>query len=127
MFNIPPNEVKLVFIVNKIIEDQFLEFLRTYEYTWLEKDFTKISNELEKYGILLIYEDDSRLPRLFEKLYNFYVIYYAIGAHHLFTSSTVDPFNHDIYVKKDQFNLFLKRFKEVYEMDFIDDILKSIK
>ena len=74
MFNIPPNEVKLVFIVNKIIEDQFLEFLRTYEYTWLEKDFTKISNELEKYGILLIYEDDSRLPRLFEKLYNFYVI-----------------------------------------------------
>lgn len=126
-FNISPNQVKAVIIVSKKLEDNFLSFLFNLGYSWIERDFNQLSIRLEPHGIILIQEEDSRLQRLFTRLYNLPgVFYYCIGTRHLLTVETVDPFIHNIFVEKDHWKEFNDSFKNLHTVSF-EQILEEVK
>ena len=126
-FNIPPNQVKTVFIVSDKAQDSFLSFLFDLGQSWVERDFNSLSSKLEPYGVLMLNQNDSRLSNLFAKLYeSFGITYYFVGSEHLLTNSNVDIFIHNTFVGKKQWKEFLHCFKNQYGRDFLD-ILKEIK
>lgn len=126
-FNISPNQVKIVIIVSRELEDKFMSFLFNLGYSYVERDLTLLAIKLELYGIILIREDDTRVARLFKALYDVCdVTYYVIGAKHLLTSDTVDPFIHNIFVNKDQWKEFNSACKNLYGKSF-EQFLEEIR
>lgn len=124
MFNISPNQVKSVFIVSDATEDSFLSFLFDLGQSWIERDFDSLSKKLELNGVLLLRENDVRLSKLFERLYEVVgVTYYFVGTHHLCTPDTVDPFIHNIFTRKNQWKEFVHCFKNQNGIDF-NEIIK---
>lgn len=127
LFNIPPNQVKAVFIVSDKAEDSFLSFLFDLGQSWVERDFNSLSSKLEPHGVLLLNQNDSRLSNLFAKLYeSFGITYYFVGSEHLLTNTNVDIFIHNTFVGREQWKEFLHCFKNQNGINFLD-ILKEIK
>lgn len=127
MFNIHPSKVKVIFFVTRDKEDAFLSFLFNLGYTWIEKDFNSLAKRFEPFGIILIRDDDTRIKKLFERfLESSNVIYYSIGANHLLTVDTIDPFIHTIFVNSKQWSTFNEVFKNINGQTF-EELLKEIK
>lgn len=121
MFNIPSNQVKTVFIVSKQNEDTFMSFLFDLGQSWVERDFDSIFSKLEPHGVLILKENDNRLPKVFTRLYEVVgITYYCVGTEHLLTTSTVDPFIHNIFTRRNQWKEFLHCFKNQHGVDFLD-------
>lgn len=120
MFKIPPNQVKVIFIVHKDYEETFLSFLfNETQYSWIERDFDGVSSKLESKGILLLRNDDVRLDKVFTKFYEVPgITYYFVGSKYLLTTTTVDPFIHNLFVNKTQFKEFVHTFKNMYGISF---------
>lgn len=127
MFNISPNEVRVVFIVNSNTEDKFLSYLFNLGYSWLEREFDDVSKRLETIGTLLIRDNDSRIEKVFRKFYEVSgITYYFVGTKHLCAPVTVDPFIHNIYVSSDQWKDFNRMYENMYGISF-NEHLKQIK
>lgn len=128
MFNIPPNKVRTIFIVSKNLQEQFLSFLfDVTQYSWIERDFTQVATRLEQIGAILISDDDIRLPKIFHKFYEVGgIIYYFIGSKHLCIHPNVSPFEHELFVRKDQWDRFNSFYKNTYGLTFNEHI-KEIK
>jgi len=127
MFRVKPEEVKLIFIVSKVAEDSFLSFLFNLGYSWIERDFDQLSNRLEGYGVLLLKEEDTRLPKVFKKFYDKpSIIYYFVGTTHLMTEDNIDIFLQHLFVKKEQWSYFNQIYKNIYGQTF-EELLNEIK
>ncbi len=119
MFNIPPNKIKTVFIVSKEKEDSFLSFMFDLGQSWVERDFDFLFKKLEPHGVLLLRENDVRLSKVFQKLYDVVgVTYYTVGAEHLLGTSTVDPFIHNLFTTSKQWKEFEHCFKNQHGITF---------
>lgn len=126
LFNIPPNQVKVVFIISKELESNFMSFLSKLLPGQIKSNLDLV-NKLEILGTLLIKEDDLRLEKLFDKLYEVAgVVYYYVGTKHLLKPELVDIFNKITYVKKDQWTDFNNVYKNMYGQTF-EELLKEIK
>ena len=127
MFSVHPDRVKVIFFVSRDKEDMFLSFLFNLGYSWIERDFNSLSKRLEPFGIILIRDDDTRIEKLFNRfIESSNVIYYAVGANHLFTVDTIDPFIHTIFVNSSQWQVFNDVFKNLHGETF-EELLNKIK
>ena len=128
LFNISPNQVRVVFIVHKDLEDNFLSFLFDQcAYSYVEREWDQVAQRLESIGTIIIKNDDTRLETLFSKFYETTgIVYYFVGSKHLLTTTTVDPFIHGIYVSKEQWKDFNSLYKNMYGLSFNEHI-KEIK
>lgn len=127
MFNISPNQVKVLIVTSKVTEDAFLSFLFNLGTSWIERDYESLAKRFENYNILLIRDDDSRLERVFRALYEVPgIFYYYVGTKHLLTPDNVDIFNKFIYVNKEQWKDFNATYKNVHGLTF-EQLLKEIK
>lgn len=127
MFNIKPNEVRVIFIVNNDSEDKFLSFLFDLGYSWLEREFDDVSKRLESIGTILIKDTDSRVEKIFSKFYEVSgITYYFVGTKHLCATVTVDPFIHNLYVSSSQWEDFNRMYKNMYGISY-NEHLKQVK
>lgn len=126
-FNISPNQVKVVFILNDITESAFLSFLFSLGTTYVERDLGQWAAKLEPYGIILIKDNDSRLEKLFAGMYEIWGgTYYYVGTNYLLKPEHVDIFNKNIFVGKSQWTEFNLIYKNQYGQTF-EELLKEIK
>lgn len=127
MFKIPPDKVRVIFIVNDKTEDLFLSFLFDLGYSWIERDFDTLATKLETIGTLLLRDTDTRLKKVFDKFYQTSgIVYYFIGTKEWFRPDTVDIYSHALYVSKDQWKDFNNYYRLQYGITY-NDHLKEMK
>lgn len=127
MFNLKPSEVKVVFIVNDSLKDNFLEWIYTLGFQQFRFNWNKIVEDFEKINCLIVLQSDPRVNKLIDTFNkpDFNSLYFwLVGCDDLV--KLINPFAHYIYNRKNEWSDFNKWFETKQTISFYD-LVKSLK
>lgn len=127
MFNLKPSDVKIVFIVNETIKDNFLEWIYTLGFKQFRFNWDKLVEDFEKINCIVLLRNDPRVDKLIDTFnkpdYNS-KFFWLIKCDELLNS--INPFAHYTYNRKDEWSDFNKWFETKHTISFYD-LVKTLK